>query len=54
MIQAVAELEEKVVRLKAEKRLGVREIDSIDSDIKEATNEITLLRRKYLNTFYYF
>ena len=47
-------LEGKVLRLKAEKRLGAREIDSIDSDIKEATDEITQLKRNYLNTFYYF
>ena len=50
----MADLEGKVVRLKAEKRLGAREIDLIDNDIKEATDEITQLRRKYLNTFYYF
>lgn len=33
---------------------GTRAIDDIQLDIDKTKNEITLLKRKYLNTFYFF
>ena len=49
-----AQIEEKILALEYEKRIGKREIDAIDKDISLYRNEIVSLRRKYLNTFYFF
>lgn len=53
-LQAVDSLEARILELKAEKRFGTREIDQIEGEMKDMRNEITRLRRRYLNYFYYF
>jgi hypothetical protein len=53
-LQAVESLEERIKELKTEKRFGTREIDKIESEMTEMRNEVTRLRRQYLNYFYYF
>lgn len=52
--QAIKRIEQQIRGLESEKRLGKREIDDIDHDIRCKRQEISDLRRKYLNYFYYF
>ena len=50
----VEALSRHVERLQHEKKAGTREIELIDTEISEIQAEITRLKRKYLNWFYYF
>lgn len=48
------QLQGEILGLEREKQLGRRAIDVVDSDILTTQTQITQLRRKYLNYFYYF
>eukprot|EP00600_Ochromonadales_sp_CCMP1393_P006286 CAMPEP_0174963352 /NCGR_PEP_ID=MMETSP0004_2-20121128/5283_1 /TAXON_ID=420556 /ORGANISM="Ochromonas sp., Strain CCMP1393" /LENGTH=345 /DNA_ID=CAMNT_0016211969 /DNA_START=90 /DNA_END=1127 /DNA_ORIENTATION=+ len=54
-IQRISDLERRLKELEEEKRSGgYREIDAIDADIRRQRVEISALRRKYVNYFYFF
>lgn len=50
----IEHLEKEIADLEKEKKLGRKEIDVIDAEIRLKRSEITQLRRKYLNYFYFF
>lgn len=52
--QKIAELQLYLQQLEEEKVSGTRSIDDIDQDIASAKAEITQLKRKYINWFYFF
>ncbi len=52
--QAIKKIEVQISDLESEKRVGKREIDDIELDIRCKRQEIADIRRKYLNYFYYF
>lgn len=53
-LQRIKSLEMEIGVLEQERRLGSREIDAVDSEIRARRQEITNISRKYLNYFYYF
>jgi hypothetical protein len=50
----VEDLTLEIALLHDERRRGSRDIDAVEADIRAKQAEITELRRKYLNYFYYF
>jgi hypothetical protein len=50
----IASLQQRILELKQERRLGSRDIDDIETDIRSANAEITRLQRTFLNWFYWF
>lgn len=52
--QRIKSLEMEIGSLELERRMGSREIDTIDNEIRARRQEITNISRKYLNYFYFF
>lgn len=52
--ESIAKLETRLLQYEAEMRMGSRDMDSVMADIRRTKAEIVQLRRKHLNTFYYF
>ena len=53
-MQAISAFGAEVEQLEIQKKVGSRDIDSIDEDIAKLKADILLLQRKYINYFYYF
>jgi hypothetical protein len=53
-VQKIAVLEEKYSFLQNQMKVGIRNVDDVEKEMKDCKNEILILRRKYLNNFYYF
>jgi hypothetical protein len=47
-------LEGEIKGIEHEAKLGYRSVDAVEEDIRAKRDAITSLRRKYLNSFYYF
>jgi hypothetical protein len=47
-------MERRITDLRNERRFGTRDIDDIESEIKQLQGEVTRLKRKHLNYFYFF
>lgn len=53
-LQRIEELQRDIQHLEGEKRLGVREIDAVEAEIRSKRQQITEVQRRHLNYFYYF
>ena len=50
----IKELESRLERLKGEMGVGMRPIDDVEAEIKDAQTEIAQLKRNWVNRFYFF
>lgn len=50
----ISGLELQIQSLKRERQIGARDMDEIEKDIRRCQDQITDLRRKHINYFYYF
>jgi len=53
-LQTISRLETKIEQCKKDMQSGARDMDSANADIQAAQSELTSLKRKYVNMFYYF
>ena len=53
-MQRIEDLERAILTVESDKRMGRREIDAADAEVRQLRKEIAELKRKYINWFYYF
>jgi hypothetical protein len=53
-LQTIKGLEYQIQSLQRERQMGARDMDAIEKDIRNYQSQITDLRRKHINYFYYF
>jgi hypothetical protein len=54
MMQTITRLEQRIAQCTQDMHRGSRDMDTVTAEIQDAKSEISALKRKFVNRFYYF